>query len=205
MDISQVLQPGQRVTHNESPKDAATSSAAQPTNARSKDNVALSDEAVFLNQLDNGSIEWGRSFTTTPPIPRTLNEIREWVSSYTDGLRSRVEEIFQQQNVDLEQDLTIQVNGNGQLQVDPSHPQAVRAQQALTEHPELTLQLSEQQQRQQLANVLEIGGALRNADTTEARRGSEQDLSQQISTPQAFQLTVAAETDISVKNQAQQA
>jgi len=205
MDISQVIQPTQKAGYNEAPTSTATERPAQSAPSGARDNVELSDEAVFLNQLDNGGIEWGRSFTTNPPVPRTLNEIREWVSNYGEGLRSRVEDIFQQSNVRLEQDLDIQLDAEGQAQVDPSHPQAEQAQQALAEHPELTSQLGEQQQRQQLANVLEIGGALRSAETTTERQTEEQNLTQQLNHPPVLQLTVPAETSKPTNELSQQA
>lgn len=205
MDISQVIQPAQKAGYNEASANVAAERSARPAEARTKDDVKLSDEAVFLNQLDNGNIEWGRSFTTNPPVPHTLNEIREWVSSYGEGLRSRVENIFQQRNVNLEQDLAIQVDAQGQVQADPAHPQAEQAQQALDTHPELNTQLGEQQQRQQLANVLEIGGALRSANSSEERQVQEQNLSQQVSTPPILQITVTAQSQESSSELSQQA
>ncbi|MDH5359055.1 MAG: hypothetical protein OEX03_00765 [Gammaproteobacteria bacterium] len=205
MDISQVIQPTQKAGYNEASTNAAAERPVQSTTAGTRDNVELSDEAVFLNQLDNGSIEWGRSFTTNPPVPHTLNEIREWVSSYNEGLRSRVEEIFQQRNVQLEQDLEIQLGAEGQAQVDPSHPQAELAQQALAEHPELNSQLGEQQQRQQLANVLEIGGALHTAQSATERQAEEQNLTRQLNHPQVLQLTVPAEASKPTNEPSQQA
>ena len=202
MDISQVVQSGQQATKAESPKGPTAESSARSAGAQNSDGVAISDEAVFLNQLDNGSIEWGRSFTTSPPIPRSLSEIREWVSDYSDGLRARVEDIFQQHNVNLEQDLDIQVDDEGLPQIDPAHPQAQEAQQALDGHPEVINQLGEQQQREQLASALEIGGALRSSTDNVTRQVNEQALSQQLSQPQAYQLTVPADTISSTNDQA---
>lgn len=205
MDISQLIPTGLKTAHNESPAKADADGSAQAAKVRAQDDLALSDEAVFLNQLDNGSIEWGRSFYTLPPIPHTPSEIRELISSYDESLRSRLEDILRDINVSLEQDLNIQLNADDQAQVDPSHPQAQQVQQALAEHPEMAAQLGEQQQRQRLANVLEIGGALRSADSVEARQAIEQALSRQLNNPQGYQLTIAVEMVSSTNDQGQQA
>lgn len=190
MDISQVAQTTQKTGSTEAMKNPSVGAAL--ASARTEDQIALSEEAVFLNKLETGNLEWGRSFTTLPPIPRTYNEISEWVSNYSDGLRSRMEDLFKQEDIQLQQDLTVTVDAQGQASIDPEHPQATQAQQALENAPELGQQLQAQQQRQQLAAVLNIGGQLRSADSDAAKFNSEQRLTQQINHPPAFELTIAA-------------
>ena len=138
MDINQVI----KSTHTATAQDAAalyrgnSTNAAQ--NATPNDSLKLSQEGVFLNDLTQGNLEWGKAFKTVPPIPHTAQELNTWFNDYQEAVRKSVQELFQQSDVQLQQPVTLQTSGDGSVQVDGKHPQAQAIQKVLLTSAEKT-------------------------------------------------------------------
>ena len=192
MDINQVI----KSSHSPSAgQDAATAlyrgnSATTAQDTGSNDSLMLSQEGVFLNDLAQGKLEWGKEFKTVPPVPRTAEELTSWFNDYQEAVRKHIQEIFQLDNIQLAQPITLQAGTDGGVAVNGDHPQAQDVQQAIGAHPAINSMMQSLNQRSELFNVLGHGNDLRQAGNDDERSQAETALSKHLSTPPTFSLTL---------------
>jgi hypothetical protein len=191
MDINQVI----KSSHTAPAQETAAAlyggnSADAAQNPAPNDSLKLSQEGVFLNELSQGNLEWGKTFKTVPPIPHTAQELSTWFNDYKEAVRKNIEELFQQNDIQLQQPVTLQTSDDGGVQVDGNHPQAQEIQQAIDGSALVNNQIQSLSQRSDLFSILGHGNDLRQASNDSERSQAAEALSEHLNNPPPFRLTV---------------
>ncbi|MBD3670305.1 MAG: hypothetical protein HUJ29_05980 [Gammaproteobacteria bacterium] len=190
MDINQIIQS----SHSSASlsRDAVSQLSADKSTAADseRDSVELSQEGVYLNDLEQGGIEWGKTFKTVPPIPRTFDELATWINQYKTAVQERIQEIFIQEGVQQEEDAQLQLQDDGSITVQGGGQQAGVIEDVANNNPAVQSLLQSANQRNQLFDVLGFGNDLRLASNDGERAQAGAALAQRLSEPVSFQLTL---------------
>jgi len=190
MDINQVTNASQLALSKEGANTVSHAKTDPSANNSAEDSVKLTPEGTILNGLQLGKLEWGKAFTTLPPIPHTAQELGTWFDDYQKAVRESVQKLFTQNDIQLQQPVTLQNGKDGSVQVDGQHPQAQAIQQVVNNNPQVASQLKSLNQRSELFNVLAHGNNLRQASNDGEHSQAAAALAAHLNNPPPFQLTV---------------
>jgi hypothetical protein len=204
MDINQLSSANQATSSKEVANTLYRAKTDQTSKTSSSDSLNLSPEGAILNDLQLGKLDWGRSFTTVPPIPRTAQELNTWFDEYQQAVRESIQKLFENSDLQLQQSVTLQNGNDGSIQVDGQHPQAQEIQQLVNDNPQVATQLQTLGQRSDLFNVLAHGNDLRLAGNENEQSQAAAALSEHLNNPAPYRLTVepAATGVVASTNQA---
>jgi len=162
MDINSLSAPLNKTYGKNEGASPAQTAPGQNAGADAGVALSLSQTSELLNKGTPLSPEWGSKFKTTPPIPRTVTELHEFVSQYIDEVRQHINDLFGEAGVQLQDEV--------QLQFHPDRPgytvqtgtaQAGSVISALQSDPQLQQQLQHLQQRHDLSQLLDAAQTLR--------------------------------------------
>lgn len=165
--------------------------STDPIVTSSGDSVQLSQESTILNSLTQGKLEWGIPIKTVPPIPHTAEELGTWFDKYQQAVRENIQKLFETNNIQLQQPVTLQNSNDGNVQVDGQHPQSQEIQQLVNDNPQVASQLQTLNQRSDLFDALAHGNNLRQSSNDGEYTQAAAALSEHLSNPAPFRLTVS--------------
>ena len=194
MDINQLSNASQAASSKEVANSLYRAKTDPTSNGGAKDSLNLSPEGTILNDLQLGKLDWGRSFTTVPPIPRTAQELSTWFDDYQKAVRESIQKLFETNDIQLQQPVTLQNGSDGNVRVDGQHPQAQEIQQLVNDNPQVASQLQTLNQRSDLFDVLAHGNNLRQASNDIEQSQAAAALSEHLNNPTPFRLTVPPTT-----------
>jgi len=191
MDINQLSNASQAASSKEVANSLYRAKTDPTSNGGAKDSLNLSPEGTILNDLQLGKLDWGRSFTTVPPIPRTAQELSTWFDDYQKSVRESIQKLFETNDIQLQQPVTLQNGSDGNVRVDGQPPpQAQVIQQLVNDNPQVASQMQALNQRSDLFNVLAHGNNLRQASNNSEYSQAAAALSEDLNNPAPFRLTV---------------
>ncbi|MBD3609639.1 MAG: hypothetical protein HUJ30_03730 [Gammaproteobacteria bacterium] len=181
------LQQALSTTESASTRPAVTHASPEPPT----DELNISPQAQLLHELEQGGIEWGRSFKTIPPIPRSLTEILESLQQQREAVQAKIEGIFALADPGLEEEITIQSDHTTTTATAASSDGQQRAQAVIDDHPIIQTLLTSIGQQEDLTLALQQGGELNRAgDDPQQRANIEQQISQHFSSRTETTLTI---------------
>ena len=105
-------------------------------------------------------------------------------------MRESIQKLFETNDIQLQQPVTLQNGSDGNVRVDGQHPQAQEIQQLVNDNPQVASQLQTLNQRSDLFDVLAHGNNLRQASNDIEQSQAAAALSEHLNNPPPFRLTV---------------